>query len=97
MDKPGGGYAGAYFTSTDGGKPTSDWGMMYQGWEPVSGRLAPGQVISPFVTQLRQFANNVRASAAAENSLQRNLNTIATVEPIGKSLLSGNPEKIATR
>jgi hypothetical protein len=48
------------------------------------------------VTQLREFAKNVRANAAGENSLARNLNTIAIVEALGKSLLSGIPETVTT-
>ena len=96
IDKPGGGYAGEYYTSTDGGNPSPDWDMMYQGWEPVSARVGSTSQTSAFVTQLREFANNVRANAAAENSLARNLNTIAVVEALGKSLLSGIPEPVTT-
>lgn len=95
MEKPGGGYAGAYYTSTDGGKPTPEWNRMYEGWEPVAGRAGQGD--SPFVTQLRRFADNVRAKSPAENSLVRNFNTIAVVEAIGRSLISGKPEPVAGR
>lgn len=97
MDKPGGGYAGPYFTSTDGGKPTPEWGMMYEGWEAVSAHTEPASSTAPFVTQLREFAKNVRAKVAGENSLARNLNTIAVVEAITNSLASGKPEPVATR
>jgi UDP-N-acetylglucosamine 3-dehydrogenase len=97
LDKPGGGYAGAYYTSTDGGFPTPEWSMMYQGWKPVSGKMDAVPETSPFVTQMREFAKNVRSKSAGENSLGRNFNTIAVVEALGKSLSSGKPEPVATR
>jgi len=71
IDKPGGGYAGEYYTSTDSGNPSPDWGMMYEGWEPVSARLGSAAQTSAFVTQLREFAKNVRANAPACHGIQR--------------------------
>ncbi|MEI8312092.1 MAG: Gfo/Idh/MocA family oxidoreductase, partial [Verrucomicrobiota bacterium] len=40
MDPIGGGYAGPYFISTDGGLPSPEWGMMYSGFERVADRMA---------------------------------------------------------
>ena len=71
--------------------------MMYEGWEAVSAHTEPASSTAPFVTQLREFAKNVRAKVAGENSLARNLNTIAVVEAITNSLASGKPEPVATR
>lgn len=97
MNEAGGGlYSGPYYVATDGGKPSHDWAMMSEGFELVSGRRGKpeGQDRSPFPGQLEVFAEGIRRGAALENSLRRNLNTLAVVEAIGKSLLSGAIETV---
>lgn len=102
LDKIGGGYAGPYYLSTDGGRPSPVWDMMYSGFGCVSERMksepgfAPEARHGAFVNQMLAFAENVRAGRAGENSLERNLNTIATVEALGRAMLSGRPEAVAT-
>lgn len=103
MDKIGGGYAGPYYLSTDGGLPSPTWGMMYSGFRAVADEMAAGAGVgavqdknASFVQQMLAFAENVRAGRAGENSLERNLNTVATVDAIGRAILSGRPEAVAT-
>ncbi len=100
MDRPGGGYSGPYFTSSDGGLPSFKWDMMYSGWTSVREKMASEagaglpESSSVFTTQMLAFAGNIGTGSARENSLGRNLNTIAVVEAIGRSLLSGKPEAV---
>lgn len=102
MDKIGGGYAGPYYISSDGGLPSPEWNMMYSGFTPVDERMRsePGFVADvqngSFVRQTLEFAANVRARRVTENSLARNFNTIATIEAIGRAILSGRTELVAT-
>jgi predicted dehydrogenase len=97
MEKIGGGYAGGYFISTDGGLPSPEWNMMYSGFRSVYPLVEAddGPSESPMVLQLLAFARAVRAGKAEENSLERNFNTIATIDAIARSMTSGKPEKVA--
>jgi len=99
VEKPGGGYAGVYHTSTDGGKPSPQWGMMYEGFEPVivpdgteENPLPPWK--RPFEAQWLHFREAVLARKARENSLVRNFNTIAVIDALGRSLRSGRSETV---
>jgi predicted dehydrogenase len=98
MDIPGGGYNGEFHIASDGGQPSPLWEMMYQGWERVSARIASEQgarpASDPFVEQMLHFARSVREGRPGENSLERNFNTLAVVEALGRSLLSGRPESV---
>ncbi|TVR48879.1 MAG: gfo/Idh/MocA family oxidoreductase [Puniceicoccaceae bacterium] len=101
MDKLGGGYAGSYYLSTDGGQPSPEWKMMYSGWQPVDERFKsepleeewPGE--GSFERQLLAFAEGIRRGRALENSLARNRNTIAVIEAIETSLAGGRPVSVA--
>lgn len=98
MDKPGGGYAGVYHISTDGGNPSPQWGMMYEGFEPVKvpeGANSLPEWKRPFEAQWLYFREAVLARKAGENSLARNFNTVATIEALGRSLRSGQSETVA--
>jgi len=100
LERVGGGYSGPYYVSTDGGKPSREWGLMYSGWQGVKERMlveAGGREAtetSAFVTQMLAFAEGIEKGAALENSLARNFNTIATIEAIGRAILSGKPERV---
>jgi len=102
LDPVGGGYAGPYYISTDGGKPSPEWNMMYSGFEMVAKVRAAeaanggGKPANAFVAQLLHFAENVRRRIPGENSLARNLNTIALIDAIAKSMESGKTESVAT-
>jgi predicted dehydrogenase len=105
MEKLGGGYSGPYFTSSDGGKPSFKWDMMYSGWKSVAEQMEADAAFaekgkpspSAFTNQMLAFADNVAARRPGENSLARNLNTIAVVEAIGQSILSGKPEPVEVK
>ena len=96
----GGGAAGPYYISTDGGQPSPEWNMMYADFKPVRARMEaiPGFVrednIEAFGRQMLTFADAVRDRAPRENSLARNLNTIAVIEAIGRSMASGKTEHV---
>lgn len=100
LEKIGGGYAGPYYLSSDGGLPSPKWEMMYSGFQSVAERmqteLGAEEAIpnASFVRQMLAFADNVRDGRPGENSLARNLNTIATVEAIGRAILSGAREGV---
>lgn len=102
QEKIGGGYAGPYYLSTDGGRPSPEWNLMYSGFTPVADLMATDKNLSAplphesFVNQLLAFADNVRAGRVEENSLARNLNTIATLDAIALSLTSGKTQTITT-
>lgn len=96
MDKLGGGYMGPFFVTSDGGKPSPEWGMMYEGWEAVAKRRGKENQFSPFAHQAAAFAQGIESGKAIENSLQRNFNTIAVIEALAKSLESGALEKVPT-
>ena len=93
LDPIGGGYAGPYFVSTSGGRPSPQWDMMYSGFESVRSRMEAdpdaSSPESPFVRQLLAFVEAVRRGSPAENSLARNFNTIALIDALGRSLASG--------
>lgn len=97
MEKIGGGYAGEYYISTNGGQPSPQWGMMYSGFERVAERVArefPDPPPSSFTTQILACAECVRSRKAGENSLHRNLNTIATIDAIGRAIETGTTQEI---
>jgi predicted dehydrogenase len=98
MDKPGGGYMGPFYISTDGGKPMTEWGHMYDGFVPVAERRGASRQDGDgaFAGQLAAFSRGIEEGAASENSLARNLNTIAVIEALGESLLSNKPESVPT-
>lgn len=102
MDPVGGGCAGPYYISSDGGKPSPEWDMMYAGFQKVAHLRAAeaGAEAAPsgnaFVSQLLHFAERVRQRQAGENSLARNLNTIALMDAIARSIQSGRTETIET-
>jgi predicted dehydrogenase len=97
MDQPGGGYAGPYFTASSGGQPSFKWSMMYSGWQSVAKQMENDLLTTSqppptaFTNQMLAFADNIAAGHPGENSLARNLNTIAVIDAIGQSLLSGQP------
>jgi UDP-N-acetylglucosamine 3-dehydrogenase len=101
LEPIGGGYAGPYYIATSGGRPSPVWSMMYSGFEPVAGRIEaetgrrPAAHPASFVTQLLSFAEAVRSGRPGENSLARNLNTLALIDALGRALESGRPEAVA--
>lgn len=99
MEPVGGGYAGSYYISSDGGKPSPEWNMMYSGFEKVEdvrSAAEEGDAVNPFVAQLLHFSEQVRKRKPGENSLARNLNTIALLDAIARSMETGSPEPVAT-
>lgn len=100
MDRPGGGYSGPYYISTNGGRPSPQWEQMYSGFVPVAPACAadsrPNALHeNAFTQQWLAFADSIDAGRALENSIDRNFNTVATIDAIGRSLLSGKPEPVA--
>ena len=103
LEAIGGGYAGPYFLTTDGGQPSPEWNMMYSGFESVASRMQAelgdlaGPPLNSFERQMLCFAESVREhTRPTENSLERNFNTIALIDAIGRSMLSGKTETIET-
>jgi len=104
LEKIGSASSGPYFLSTNGGKPSPEWNMMFSGFVSVPDRMAseqgfagPPHHAQAFISQILNFAEAVKAGYANENSLARNFNTIALVDAIGRSLLSGKPETVAAQ
>lgn len=97
LDKPGGGYAGQFYISTAGGKKTPEWNDQYSGFKPVADLMPAGVSWgSAFVRQMEIFVQGIEEGKALANSLATNLNTIAVIDAIGRSLRSGTLEKVET-
>lgn len=86
-------YSGPYYSSSLESRKITSWGEMYSGFEKIHDQpsfLQMPEGRSSFTSQLLEFAAAVAGKRSpVENSLQTNLNTIATIDALAESMRSG--------
>jgi len=99
---PGNGqYAGDYYSSSLESRKITSWGAMYSGFEKIHDQKSFQKMPeggNSFTLQLLEFGAAIAEKRKpVENTLKINLNSIATVNALVKSIRTGKPCKVAVK
>lgn len=82
-------YFGSNFIGTTQAKAADSWEFQYEGIQSLPDAYLPKGDSNPFVNQLLEFSTALAERRQPASSLQDNLNTIAVIEAIYRSLQLG--------
>lgn len=88
-------FHGPLLFSSDGGAPATAWADMYRDFAKLPDAEITSLSPDPFVNQLSAFAQAIRSGIEPTNNIAENFNTMACIEAIRESLLSGRPATVA--
>ena len=84
-----GSYSGPAYHGSTGGKPADSWNFQFENINPVPDTLAPGVHESSFTNMHLEFAAAIREKREPACSIRQNLNTMAVIEAIYRSMQAG--------